>query len=58
MTIEDFLSPIFKLPTPAHIVSMTPCRDFLLLVTDDGTIYRIRDDRIAGFAVDRVTVLP
>jgi hypothetical protein len=57
MTIEEFIAPIFKLPTPQHIVSLTPCRDCLLLVTDAGEIYRIRDDRVSGFCVDRVTTM-
>jgi hypothetical protein len=57
MTIEEFIAPIFKLPTPQHIVSLMPCREHLLLVTDSGDIYRVRDDRVAGFCVDRVAVL-
>ncbi len=57
MTIEEFLAPIFKLPAPQHIVSLTPCREHLLLVTDNGDIYRIRDDHEMGFCVDRVAAL-
>ncbi len=57
MTIEEFIAPIFKLPTQQHIVSLTPCREYLLLVTDNGDIYRIRDHWADGFCVDRVAVL-
>ncbi len=57
MTIEEFLAPIFKLPTQQHIVSLTPCREHLLLVTDNGDIYRVSDDPVAGFRVAVVAAL-